>query len=228
MHSQLSTVEIKPTAEHHYSIIWLHGLGADGHDFESIVPELSLHAEAHIHFIFPDAPFRPVTINGGMTMRAWFDILELSRNLKVDIAGIYDSVKSIRELIEDEIAKGIPSEHILLAGFSQGGSIALHAGLSFNRRLAGIVALSTFLPTLEQLKTERSAANQDIPILIAHGIIDSVVDVELGKNTSDQLLAFGYPIEWRDFMMGHSVCIEEIEHIAQFINAAFRKRPSRA
>jgi len=222
MHSPLSTVEIQPKAEHRYSIIWLHGLGADGHDFESIVPELRLQAEAHIHFIFPEAPYRPVTINGGMTMRAWFDILELSRDLKADVAGIYDSSQAIEQLIEAEIAKGIPPEHILLAGFSQGGSIALHAGLCHSRRLAGIVALSTFLPTLGQMDTARSAANQDVPVLIAHGILDSVVAVELGKKTSDQLLAWGYPVEWCDFMMDHSVCIEEIERIARFINAIFR------
>jgi len=222
MHAKLSTVEINPTAEHRYSIIWLHGLGADGHDFEAIVPELKLDAEAHIHFIFPDAPFRPVTINGGMAMRAWFDILELSRAVKSDIAGIYESAKSIQQLIEDEIAKGIPAERILLAGFSQGGAVALHVGLSCARKLAGIVALSTFLPTLEPLKTERAAANQDMPILIAHGIIDSVVDVELGKQTGDQLRALGYPVEWHDYMMDHSVCIEEIGHVARFINAVFR------
>ncbi|MGR8953131.1 MAG: alpha/beta fold hydrolase, partial [Gammaproteobacteria bacterium] len=177
MHSKLSTVEIQPSAEHRYSVIWLHGLGADGHDFESIVPELGLNAEAHIHFIFPDAPFRPITINGGMSMRAWFDILELSRNLRVDISGIYASARLIAQLIANEIAKGIPPERILLAGFSQGGAMALHVGLGYPQRLAGIISLSAFLPTLEQLKSERSAANQDIPILIAHGIIDSVVDV---------------------------------------------------
>lgn len=222
MHTQLSTVEIKPKAEHRHSIIWLHGLGADGHDFESIVPELRLNAEDHIHFIFPDAPFRPITINGGMMMRAWFDILELSRNLRVDIAGLSASCKLVEHLIEAEVAQGTPSEQILLAGFSQGGAIALQVGLSYSRRLAGIVALSTFLPTLEQLETERSAANQDIPILIAHGILDSVVAVEFGKHTSDQLQAWGYPVEWHDYMMDHSVCREEVQHIAEFINAIFR------
>lgn len=222
MHSKLSTVEIQPSAEHRYSIIWLHGLGADGHDFESIVPELALNAEAHIHFIFPDAPFRPITINGGMSMRAWFDILELTRNLRVDISGIYASARLIAQLIANEIAKGIPPERILLAGFSQGGAMALHVGLCHPQRLAGIISLSAFLPTLEQLKSERSAANQDTPILIAHGIIDSVVDVEWGKKTSDRLQAWGYRVDWRDFMMEHSVCLEEIERIAEFINALFR------
>jgi phospholipase/carboxylesterase len=219
----LSIVEIEPRAEHRHSIIWLHGLGADGHDFESIVPELRLHAEPHIHFVFPDAPFRPITLNGGMTMRAWFDMLEFAHNLRVDIAGLYDSCRLIGQLIEAEIAQGIPSEQILLAGFSQGGAVALQAGLSYSRRLAGVVALSTFLPTLERLESERSAANQDLPIFIGHGILDSVVAVEYGKQTSDRLQAWGYPVEWHDYMMDHSVCREEIERIAGFINGIFRQ-----
>lgn len=222
MDSQLSIVEIKPRAEHRHSIIWLHGLGADGHDFEAIVPELRLYAEPHIHFIFPDAPFRPITINGGMTMRAWFDILELSPNIRVDTAAVNASCQLVERLIEDEIAQGIPPEQILLAGFSQGGTVALQVGLSYPRRLAGIVALSTFLPTLEQLKTGFSPANREIPVFFAHGILDSVVAVECGKNTSDQLRAMGYPVEWWDFMMDHSVCREEVERIAWFIEMIFR------
>ncbi|EIC28146.1 MULTISPECIES: alpha/beta hydrolase [Methylomicrobium] len=218
----LSIVEIEPRAEHRHSIIWLHGLGADGHDFESIVPELRLQAEPHIHFVFPDAPFRPITINGGMTMRAWFDILELSRHLRVDIAGLYASCRLVGQLIEAEIARGIPADQIMLAGFSQGGAVALQAGLSYSRRLAGIVALSTFLPTLTQLESERSAANRDLPIFIGHGILDSVVAVEYGKQTSDRLQAWGYPVEWHDYMMDHSVCREEIERLAGFINGIFR------
>jgi phospholipase/carboxylesterase len=222
MHSPLSIVEIKPTAEHRHTIIWLHGLGADGHDFEAIAAELKLYAEPHIHFIFPDAPFRPITINNGMSMRAWFDILELSPNIRVDTAGVDASCQLLEQLIEDEIAQGIPPEQILLAGFSQGGTVALQVGLTYPRRLAGIVALSTFLPTLEQLKTELSAANRDIPVFIAHGILDSVVAVEFGKKTSDQLRALGYSVEWSDFMMDHSVCREEVERIAWFIEAIFR------
>jgi phospholipase/carboxylesterase len=222
MNSPLSIVEIEPRAEHRHSIIWLHGLGADGHDFESIVPELRLEAEPHIHFVFPDAPFRPITLNGGMTMRGWFDILELARGLRVDIGGLYAACGLVEQLIEAEIAQGIPSEQILLAGFSQGGAVALQAGLSYSRRLAGIVALSTFLPTLDQLASERSAANQNLPIFIGHGILDSVVAVEYGKATCDRLQAWGYPVEWYDYMMDHSVCREEIERIAGFINRIFR------
>lgn len=222
MHSKLSTVEIKSISSHHYSIIWLHGLGADGHDFEGIVPELRLNAEAHIHFIFPEAPIRPVTINGGITMRAWFDILELTPEIKVDTAGIYHSQELINTLLHDEIGKGIPAENIMLVGFSQGGAIALHTGLRYTDKLAGIIALSTSLPTIEQLKTERSAANDHTPILMAHGIIDSVVAVESGLAAYEKLKAMDYPIEWYDYVMDHSICADEIERIADFINSIFQ------
>jgi phospholipase/carboxylesterase len=221
MHSKLSIVEIRPKSEHKYSIIWLHGLGADGHDFEGIVPELRLNAEANIHFIFPDAPVLAVTINGGMKMRAWFDIFSLAPKLEPDISGIYRSSELVERLIHDEINKGIPSENIVLAGFSQGGAIALHTGLRFPETLGGIVALSTLLPTAEQLKTERASANDKTPILMAHGILDSMVAVEYGKQTCDELKAMQYPVEWYDFMMEHSVCVEEIERIADFINRIF-------
>ena len=222
MHSKLSTVEIRPKSSHHYTIIWLHGLGADGHDFEGIVPELRLNAEAHIHFIFPEAPIRPITINGGIRMRAWFDILEMSPEIKVDTAGIYNSAELINTLIHDEIDKAIPAENIMLVGFSQGGAVALHAGLRYSDKLGGIVALSTSLPTIEQLKTERSAANDNTPILMAHGIIDSVIAIESGLATYEKLKAMDYPIEWYDYVMDHSICADEIERIADFINSIFQ------
>ena len=221
MHSELSTIEIQPETVHKYSVIWLHGLGADGHDFEDIAPELHLIAEPNTHFIFPNAPIQPVTVNGGMEMRAWYDILEMSLERKVDIAGIYQSAKLLNQLIEQEMDKGIPSEHILLAGFSQGGVIALHAGLSFPHKLAGIIALSTYFPTLEQLKTEPSAANKATPIFMAHGILDAVVAIESGKTVFNALDALGYNIQWHDYLMAHSVCIEEIGHISTFINDIF-------
>lgn len=221
MHSELSTIEIQPKSVHKYSVIWLHGLGADGHDFEGIASELHLNAEPNIHFIFPNAPIQPITINGGMHMRAWFDVLEMSLERKVDIAGIYQSAKLLNQLIEQEMAKGIPSEHILLTGFSQGGVIALHAGLSFPHKLAGIVALSTYFPTLEQLKTELSAANQATPLFMAHGILDSVIAIESGKDVFNALQALEYNIAWHDYLMAHSVCIEEIGHISTFINGIF-------
>jgi phospholipase/carboxylesterase len=218
---QLSTIEIKPESEHKYSVIWLHGLGADGHDFEGLIPELHLTAKANIHFIFPNAPIQPVTINNGMSMRSWYDILEMSLVKRVDTDGLYQSAALIEPLIQQEIDNGIPSNHILLAGFSQGGVIALHTGLRYQHKLAGIVALSTYLPTTEQLRTELTTANLTTPIFMAHGIIDHVVAIEAGKMAFDTLKSMGYEIQWRDYVMDHTVCLEEIEHIATFINSIF-------
>jgi phospholipase/carboxylesterase len=218
MSSKLSTIEIQPSSEHLYSIIWLHGLGADGHDFEGIVPELQLRTVQHIHFIFPNAPKQLVTINGGMEMRAWYDILEMSIDHKVDIDGIYHSAAQIEALLENEINHGIAAENIILAGFSQGGVIALHTGLSYKRRLAGIIALSTYLPTVEQLQTERSVANLCTPLLMAHGIMDPVVAIELGRQARNSLTAMEYNIEWHEYPMEHTICLEEIKHISAFIN----------
>ena len=223
MNSTLTTVEIMPRSAHRYSMIWLHGLGADGHDFEGIVPQLALKESDAFHYIFPDAPIQAVTINGGMKMRSWYDILEASLERKVDMAGIYQSAALINQIIQQECAKGILSEHIFLAGFSQGGVIALHAGLRFPSRLGGIIALSTYLPTAQQLSTERSEANNDIPIFMAHGIIDSMVAIESGKSAFDALRQMNYPIEWHDYLMEHAVCGEEIEHIATFINSITAK-----
>ena len=219
---QLSSVEIQPQSVHKYSVIWLHGLGADGHDFEGLIPELHLLANANIHFIFPNAPISPVTINGGMSMRSWYDILDRSLERKVDIDGIYQSASLIGQLIAAEISQGIASTNILLAGFSQGGVIALHAGLSCPHKLAGIVALSRFLPTIGQLKTERSATNNATPIFMANGILDLVVPVESGKAAFDALKAMNYNIEWHDYLMEHSLCNEEIAHLSAFMNSIFR------
>jgi phospholipase/carboxylesterase len=221
MNYELSTIDIHPESVHKYSVIWLHGLGADGSDFKGIVPELHLTAEPNIHFIFPNAPIQSVTINGGMQMRAWYDILEMSLERKVDIGGIYQSAKLVELLIHKEMDKGILSEHILLAGFSQGGVVALHTGLGFQHKLAGIVALSTYFPTFEQLKPELSAANNASPIFMGHGILDSVVAIELGKTAFNALRDLGYNVEWHDYLMEHSVCIEEIGHISAFINRIF-------
>ena len=154
-------------------------------------------------------------------MRAWYDILEMSLERKVDIAGIYQSEKLLGRLIEREMVKGIPSEHILLAGFSQGGVIALHAGLRCPYKLAGIIGLSTYLPTLEQLKTERSTANYATPVFMGHGILDSVVAIESGKAAFNALNDLDYHVEWHDYLMEHSVCIEEIGNLSKFINAIF-------
>jgi len=208
-------------AEHRYSIIWLHGLGADGHDFEGIVPELRLKEHRQTHYIFPDAPIQPVTINGGMKMRAWYDILEMSLQHQVDIDGIYQSSEMVKEMIDQELAKGIAANNIVLAGFSQGGVIALHTGLRYPQHLGGIIALSTYLPTIAQLSSENSPANQQTPIFMAHGILDSIVAIEAGKSAYNALKAMGYPIEWHDYLMEHAVCGEEISDISSFITRLF-------
>lgn len=217
MTTELTTVEIPATASHQYTIIWLHGLGADGHDFEGIVPELHLSMLEHVHFIFPNAPIIPVTVNAGYQMRAWYDVLGATLETEVDIAGIYRSSAQIEKLIQHELDKGIASEHILLAGFSQGGVIALHAGLRYPKKLAGIVALSTCLPTLEQLKSEGSTANYTTPIFMGHGILDSKIAIEYAKLAYDGLDELGYQVSWHDYLMEHSVCVEEIAHISAFI-----------
>jgi phospholipase/carboxylesterase len=221
MHSELNTIEIQPESVHKYSVIWLHGLGADGHDFEGIASQLHLNTAPNIHFIFPNAPIQPITINGGMHMRAWYDILEASLERKVDLAGIYQSEKLLEQLIDQEIAKGIPSEHILLAGFSQGGVIALHTGLNSSRKLAGVIALSAYLPTLEKLKTDAPAANKSMPVFMAHGILDTMIAIESNKAVFNTLHALEYNVQWHDYLMAHSVCTEEIEHMSTFINGIF-------
>ncbi|MFI3189688.1 carboxylesterase [Crenothrix sp. D3] len=222
MTSKLSTIEIEPQADHQYSVIWLHGLGADGHDFEHIPQELHINIAPHCRFIFPNAPIQAVTINGGMEMRAWYDILAMNLEREVDINGIYQTAKLIEQLIEREKNNGIATENILLAGFSQGGVIALHVGLRYPEKLGGVIALSAYLPTLIQLNSEAAIANQHTPIFMAHGILDSVVDVETGKAVFDSLHAQGYPIQWHDYVMEHSVCVEEIEHLSSFINSIFK------
>jgi phospholipase/carboxylesterase len=218
MTTELSTIEIQPTADHQYSIIWLHGLGADGHDFEDIAPALHLNVASHVRFIFPNAPIQSITINGGMEMRAWYDVLVMALERKVDIKGIYQSASLIEQLIKREKNNGIAAKNILIAGFSQGGVLALHIGLRHTEQLAGIIGLSSYLPTIGQLNTEASAANKSTPIFIGHGILDSVVAVESGKAVFDTLNSQGYKVQWHDYLMEHSVCIEEIEHIATFIN----------
>ncbi len=213
----LPCVEINPASDPVAVVIWLHGLGANGHDFEAIVPELQLPASLPIRFVFPHAPQRPVTINGGMRMPAWFDIYELSLPRKVDTAGIEESAEQTRALIQRELNAGIPSERIVLAGFSQGGVIALHTGLRYQHKLAGILALSTYLPTLEALATEKNQANLSIPIMMAHGTMDPLLPVAQSKSVYQDLAKMGYPISWSEYPIPHSVCMEEIQEIAKWL-----------
>lgn len=223
MSSSLTSVDIQPIDSHIYSVIWLHGLGADGHDFESIVPSLQLEYQNHVHFIFPNAPIQPVTINSKMKMRAWYDIFSVSmENHTVDMDGIYRSAELISQVIQAEISQGIPAKNIILAGFSQGGVLALHVGLRFPQKLAGVIALSAYLPTLAALETEGTHAGKITPVLMAHGILDPIVAIEAGKTVFDHLSNTGYNIEWHDYLMEHSVCPEEISQLSAFMNSVLR------
>ena len=213
----LECVEREPSAPARSSVIWLHGLGADGHDFEPIVPELGLAEDLAVRFIFPHAPERAVTINGGMVMRAWYDILGLDIRRDEDIEGLRTSETQVRALVEREVSRGVSEERIVLAGFSQGGAIALQAGVRHPRRLAGIMALSTYLTLPEKLESEASPANGDCPIFMAHGTHDPVVPYEGGQLSRQALEAQGYEIEWREYPMQHSVCAEEIADISSWL-----------
>ncbi|HKR77934.1 MAG TPA: alpha/beta hydrolase fold domain-containing protein [Rhodanobacter sp.] len=215
--------EILPAVEHEtassprYSIIWLHGLGADGHDFAPIVPELVAVDWPALRFVFPHAPVRPVTVNGGMPMRAWYDIHGFDLVARQDEAGIRASIAATETLIDRERERGVPDGRIFLAGFSQGGAIALAAGLRHAERLAGIVALSTYLPIADTLATERSAANADVPIFQAHGSFDPVVIPPRGSDSRDLLRSLGYRVDWHSYPMAHAVCAEEIADLRTWL-----------
>lgn len=215
--SMLSFVKIDSPMPHQASVIWLHGLGASGHDFEPIVAELSLPDNLPVRFIFPHAPMRSVTINNGVVMRAWYDIFDTQFDRKVDIDSIYQSAQMVEDLIEYEIDQGISSDRIILAGFSQGGVIALHAGLRCERQLAGILSLSAYLPTKDSLTEEQSKANRSVPIMMAHGLYDPVVPYSLGMKAKEYLSTYGYHIDWKEYSIEHSVCQEEVKDIRTWI-----------
>ncbi len=217
----LETVEISTGDEPAGSVIWLHGLGADGHDFEPVVPELRLPQDLPLRFVFPHAPVRPVTINAGMRMRAWYDIVAIDRSARQDEEGIRASAAATVELIERERQRGIAAERIVLAGFSQGGAVAIHAALRYPERLAGLIALSTWMPLGETLAAEASATNRDLPVFMAHGRQDPMVPVGLGEQTREALSAAGYPVEWHTYEMPHAVCPAEIADISAWLRARF-------
>ena len=213
----LDYVEINPDAEPTATVIWLHGLGADGHDFETIVPELHLPEALHIRFVFPHAPKRPITINAGMIMRAWYDATDLDGERKVDMIGFMESVDQVTDLIRVEMRSGIPSERIILAGFSQGGAIALFTGLTFELNLAGIMALSCYLPHADQLDKKRNGMNQDIPIMMCHGTMDPMIPMAKAVQTRQELMRLSYQVSWHEYDMMHSVCPEEIDDVRVWI-----------
>lgn len=207
-------VVLAPAGAASASVIWLHGLGADGHDFVPIVPELGLPA---VRFVFPHAPVRPVTLNMGMPMRAWYDIRTLTAEGRADEAGMRESVALLARYLAAERAAGIPSERIIVAGFSQGGAVALHGALRHAEPLGGILALSCYLPLQALLAAELSAANRAAPILMCHGQYDPVLPMQLGQLARDWLLSEGYAVEWREYPMQHQVCLPEIQDIAGWL-----------
>jgi phospholipase/carboxylesterase len=218
----LETVELETAPNPRHAIIWLHGLGADGNDFAPIVPELVDRTWPPLRFVFPHAPARPVTINGGMRMRAWYDILGAEIAARQDVAGIRASIVELDALIAREGERGIPPERVILAGFSQGGAIVLAGGLRHAARLGGIVALSTYLPLEPMTATEQSAANAGVPIFMAHGSADPVVPEMLGKLSRDALVALGCAVKWHSYPMAHQVCVEEIADLRAWIGGRLR------
>lgn len=209
MADYLETVEVTSGGEIDAAVIFLHGLGADGHDFEPIVPELGL-GEHGVRFVFPHAPVRPVTINGGMAMRAWYDILSLDRNGLQDEAGVRDSESLVRALMQREYDRGIKPERLVLAGFSQGGAIALHTFLRTKEKLAGVMALSTYLPLHDKAAQEAEKSNLETPVFMAHGSFDPVLPMTLGQASQTWMKELGYSVSWKDYPMPHSVCPDEI------------------
>lgn len=210
----LQNITIQAQSKESSTIIWMHGLGADGHDFEPVVQMLNL---PHIKFILPHAPYRPVTLNNGYEMRAWYDIFGLQSDSQQDEVGINSMQATINAMIEAEIARGIPSQRILLAGFSQGGAMALHTATRSNQPLAGVLALSTYLPLKQQLQQAQHPANKHCPIWMAHGRQDSVITLATAQSSRQTLEAAGYAVEWHEYDMAHSVCEAEIDDIRQFL-----------
>jgi phospholipase/carboxylesterase len=218
----LERIELETGSNPTAAVIWLHGLGADGHDFEPIVPELKLPSATPVRFVFPHAPVRPVTINDGAEMRAWYDI-----DMRAPLAGEADiraSARAIEELIDEQRGRGIGTRRIVLAGFSQGGVIALHLGLRYREPIAGIIALSTYLHDPEHLVDEISLDNAGVPIFMAHGLMDPMIPITRAVTSREALLGLSYPVEWHEYAMGHSVCLEEINDIARWLGTCLAQR----
>ena len=216
MSEPLQAIEIETRPKPSHSVIWLHGLGADGNDFVPIVQELSL-PPLGIRFVFPHAPMRPVTINGGFVMRAWYDIAYQDLVMKEDEPGLRQSQEMIEALIAKEETRGVPTSRVVIAGFSQGGVIALQTGLRQPERLAGVMSLSAYLPLKQKVEKERNTANKEVPIFLGHGVADTMVPLSLGIASRDQLLKLGYDVDWHQYPMPHSVCAEELEDVGAWL-----------
>lgn len=222
-HADLLSCIILETGDHPtHSIIWMHGLGADGNDFVPIVQELNLHSNVHVRFIFPNAPLRPVSINGGAVMRAWYDISDQDLNSNEDITGIRNSQSAIERLISKEKESGIKPENIVLAGFSQGGAMALQTGLRYPDRLAGILVLSGYLPLAQTLITEASQSNIFTQIFMAHGQNDPIISLDLAILSKQKLLESGYSVNWNQYQIAHSVCSDEITNVSNWLKQVLK------
>jgi len=213
--SLLSCIEVEPKNKANSTVIWLHGLGASGHDFEAVIPELNLPANNRIRFIFPHAPAIPVTINSGFIMPAWYDILEITFERKIDEKQLKQSANAVHALIDREVARGIDSKKIIIAGFSQGGAVGIHAGLTYPKRIAGVLAMSTYFATAKSIKI--NPANQNLPIQLFHGIYDAVVPEAHGAESVKALLNLGFNPCYETFSMEHSICAEEITATSEWI-----------
>jgi phospholipase/carboxylesterase len=213
----LETIDVETGPKPSASIIWLHGLGADGHDFEPVVPELMPRTGQSWRFVFPHAPVRPVTINGGMHMRAWYDIAGFDRKSAQDLAGFRDSEIKVSELIRRENQRGIPTQRIVIAGFSQGGAVSLYMAPRLGEKLAGVLALSCYLPGESTFAAERQPANDATPIFMAHGQMDPTLPLTLGSASRDFLRREGYTVEWHEYPMAHSVCPAELTDIREYL-----------
>lgn len=217
------TIETAPNPTS--AVVWLHGLGADGHDFEAIIPELDLEGAGPIRFIFPHAPMRSVTINNGMVMRAWYDILEISIDRKIDKEGIIESTQLVSSLLSEQIEAGISPQRLILAGFSQGGAIAYHLGLQHEPALGGILVLSSYLPVPESLRAPEPGSFQT-PILSCHGLWDPVVPVDLGEKSAQQVSEAGWPLEWKTYPAPHALHPAEVEEIGSWFRKVLTENPS--
>ena len=217
----LEAIQIETGSVPRGAVIWMHGLGADGHDFEPIVPELDLDGTPPLRFVFPHAPLRPVTINGGAVMRAWYDILGVGGVRREDEQGVRASQRDIEALIEREKKRGLAAGQIVLAGFSQGGAMALQTGLRYPERLAGLLILSAALPLADTLAAEASPANRDVPIFMAHGTHDPMIPISRARDSHARLLALGYRVEWHEYPMPHSVSAEEIAELSSWLRRVF-------
>ncbi len=213
------TVEVLTGETPQGSIIWLHGLGADGHDFEPIVPELRLPADLSLRFVFPHAPVQPVTINGGMAMRSWYDIVSFDSEGRADRAGVLASSAVLEGLIDREIERGIAASKIVVAGFSQGGAVAIHTALQTGHEIAGLMALSTYMALPDD--AANAVSRKDLPIFMAHGSFDPVLRMEWGRASADRLIEAGYAVDWHEYPMAHAVCPQEIADISHWLSAIY-------